>query len=161
MLRPGLQPVKAFTLHQQDRWRVFCTTTAEMSDSFHIGSIAKRQRQKQMIGVRSLFGIVILAFREMSVSCSFKYIVSNISAAAAAALFAVGFSFSTADAASDRGPQTTAFEGQLPTWGSAPIQPTLIEIAQREKPIRGVNPALASAAGRPFQAVVYRTSAGR
>src|SRR6185312_9144077 len=82
MLRPGLQPVKAFTLHQQDRWRVFCTTTAEMSDSFHIGSIAKRQRQKQMIGVRSLFGIVILAFREMSVSCSFKYIVSNISAAA-------------------------------------------------------------------------------
>lgn len=99
--------------------------------------------------------------RELSVPCSFKSIVSNISAAAAAALFAVGFSFSTADAASDRGPQTTAYEVRLSTWGSAPIQPTLIEIAQREKPIRGANPALASAAGRPFQTVAYRTSPGR
>jgi hypothetical protein len=101
------------------------------------------------------------ACRELSVSCSFKSIVSNVSAAAAAALFAVGFSFSTADAASDRGPQMMAFEAHLSTWGSAPIQPTLIEIAQREKPIRGVNPAFASAAGRPIQAVAYRTPAGR
>ena len=135
---------------------------AEMSDSFHIGSIAKRQRQKQVIGVRSLFEIIMPIYPEMSVSYSFKSIVSNISAGALAALFAVGFSFSTADAASDRGPQAMAFEAHLPIWGSAPIQPTLIEIARREKPIRGAIPALASVdGGRPFQAVAYRTVAGR
>ena len=55
-----------------------------------------------------------------------------------------------------------AFETHLPTWGSPPIQATLIEIAQREKPIRGANPALASAGGgRSIQTVAYRTSTGR
>ena len=55
-----------------------------------------------------------------------------------------------------------AFEAHLPAWGSAPIQPTLIEIAQREKPIRGADPALVLASGgRPIQAVAYRTVAGR
>jgi len=56
-----------------------------------------------------------------------------------------------------------ALEAHLPAWGSGPIQPTLIEIAQREKPIRGVNPALALAndGSRPLQTVAYRTFAGR
>lgn len=67
-----------------------------------------------------------------------KPAVSKISAGLIAVLVA-GVSFSTVDAASDRGSQLSVIETSTPTWGAKPILPTLIEAARREAPVPGVD----------------------
>jgi hypothetical protein len=83
-----------------------------------------------------------------------KPAASKISAGLIAVLVAGGVSFSTADAASDRGPQLTGIETSMPTWGARPILPTLIEVARREAPVPGVD------SPKPIM-VTYRPEIGR
>lgn len=64
----------------------------------------------------------------------------NVAAGLAVALLTGVFAFSTADAASDRGPEPAAVRTAHATWGAGPIVPTLIEVAQHEAPVGGVAP---------------------
>ncbi|MBS0222217.1 MAG: hypothetical protein JSR91_15905 [Proteobacteria bacterium] len=83
-----------------------------------------------------------------------KPAVGKISAGLIAVLVAGGVLVSTADAASDRGPQQSVIETGTAIWGARPILPTLIEAARREAPVPGVD------SSRPIM-VAYRPAIGR
>jgi hypothetical protein len=68
----------------------------------------------------------------------------------AAAVVALGLSFSAAHAASDR---PTPPHANTSSWGAGPIMLSLLDSARHEAPLRGVDPALkAGHKDQPIQA---------